>query len=232
MTLEFAVRISEIMLALAIFQQSLEHLKDRQGRALFAVRIVLCGVLLTGVASGVALAGLFATSIAYLQRFAGPYNGGSDKMTILIIFCLMIARLGPSPLWAELAMSYLAVQLVLSYFVSGYVKIVKPEWRSGQALVDVFTFSAYPVSESLRGWADRPRLLQAMSWGVMGFEVLFPVALLHFATLGVGLAIAATFHLANAFLFGLNRFFWIWVCAYPSLIWFQGRVFVDGLHLF
>ena len=225
MTLELAVRISEIMLALAVVQQSLEHLKDRQGRVLFAVRIVLCGVLLTGVASGVALAGLFAVSVLYLHRFAGPYNGGSDKMTILITFCLMIARLGPSQLWAELAMSYLAVQLVLSYFVSGYVKIVKPEWRSGQALVDVFTFSAYPVSESLRAWATHPRLLQAMSWGVMGFEVFFPLAVLHIAALGMGLAIAATFHLANAFLFGLNRFFWIWICAYPSVIWFQGRIF-------
>jgi hypothetical protein len=59
----------------------------------------------------------------------------------------------------------------------------------------------------------------------MGFEVLFPLALLHPLALYAGLVIAATFHLANAFLFGLNRFFWIWICAYPSLIWFQGRVF-------
>ena len=86
-----------------------------------------------------------------------------------------------------------------------------------------------PVSESLRGWAARPRLLQLMSWGVMGFEVLFPLAVLHPLALYTGLAIAAAFHLANAFLFGLNRFFWIWIwiwiCAYPSLIWFQSLLF-------
>ena len=225
MTLEFAIRLSEVMLALAMIQQASEHLRETRGRALFVARISLCLMLLAGLQPGAALLGLFLTSLVHLWRYGGPYNGGSDKMTILIVTCLMVARLGPNPLWAELAMSYLAVQLALSYFVSGYVKIVKPEWRSGQALVDVFTFSAYPVSESLRGWAKRPRLLQGMSWGVMGFEVLFPLALLHPLALYAGLVIAATFHLANAFLFGLNRFFWIWICAYPSLIWFQGRVF-------
>ena len=223
MTLDLAMRVTEVMLALAMIQQGLEHLRDK-GRTLFALRIALCLWVLSGVTTGFALLGLFSTSLVHLHRFGGPYNGGSDKMTILIVTCLMVAQIGPSPLWAELAMAYLAVQLVLSYFVSGYVKIVKPEWRLGQALVDVFTFSAYPVSESLRGWAAHPRLLQVMSWGVMGFEVLFPLALLHPVALYAGLAIAATFHLANAFLFGLNRFFWIWICAYPSLIWFQGRL--------
>ena len=28
---------------------------------------------------------------------------------------------------------------------------------------------------------------------------------------------------ANACLFGLNRF-WIWICAYPSILWLQQRV--------
>ena len=40
----------------------------------------------------------------------------------------------------------------------------------------------------------------------------------------VPLLLAAAFHLSNAMLFGLNRFFWIWLCAYPSLIWLQARL--------
>jgi hypothetical protein len=42
------------------------------------------------------------------------------------------------------------------------------------------------------------------------------------------LALAAAFHLANACLFGLNRFFWVWLAAYPSLIWLQHRIFGVG----
>jgi len=89
----------------------------------------------------------------------------------------------------------------------------------------VFQFSAYPVAEDLRALAGRPRLLLAASWAVMLFELLFPLALLHPAALVAALAGAALFHLANALLFGLNRFFWVWLAAYPALLWFQHRVF-------
>jgi len=38
----------------------------------------------------------------------------------------------------------------------------------------------------------------------------------------IALAIGAAFHLANAFAFGLNRFLWAWLAAYPAL-WFWAR---------
>ena len=59
----------------------------------------------------------------------------------------------------------------------------------------------------------------------MLFELAFPLALASLATLALALVGAACFHLANAFLFGLNRFFWTWIAAYPSLIWLQERIF-------
>ncbi|MFY0595512.1 MAG: HTTM domain-containing protein [Cognatishimia sp.] len=223
MSFDAMMRLTEVMLALAILQAVVEHIWVGRDRALFASRVLACVWLLTGVYSGFAVGGLWLTSLVLLHRFGGPYNGGADKMTMLITTCLGAAHLFPS--WADLAMAYLAVQLVLSYFVSGYVKLVNPEWRSGQALVDVFRFSAYPVSERLRGWADRPRLLWLMSWSVIGFEVIFPLTLLNPISLLAGMVVAATFHLTNACLFGLNRFFWIWLCAYPSLIWLQDRLF-------
>ena len=40
-----------------------------------------------------------------------------------------------------------------------------------------------------------------------------------------GLVVAGTFHLANACLFGLNRFFWTWLAVYPAILWLQGRLF-------
>jgi hypothetical protein len=131
----------------------------------------------------------------------------------------------PDERWRAVAFGYLAAQLTLSYFISGWVKIINPDWRGGVALRDVFSFSAYPVGENLRGWADHPGLLRVMSWAVMGFELLFPLCLISRPALIVGLAVAAMFHFANACLFGLNRFFWIWLAAYPSLIWFQERLF-------
>jgi len=226
LSLADTVRLTEVLLSLAIIQQSAEHM-TRAGteRLIFGTRVLIALGLLLGGSAGLAIGALFAVELGMLHRFQGPYNGGSSKMTLLIIACLGAYHLAPTDRTRELAMAYLAAQLTLSYFVSGYVKVIRPEWRSGAALTDVFRFSAYPVSERLREWAGRPRVLWGMSWGVMGFELAFPLTLLHPLALMAGLLVAACFHLSNALFFGLNRFFWIWICAYPSILWFQDRVF-------
>lgn len=224
MTIDLAIRLTELMLGLAFIQQSIEHLhRPSDEKILFAGRIVLSAVLVSGFLTIWTLMALVGLSLFILTRFNGPYNGGSDRMGLLILICLTLAHIAPNASWQNIAFGYLAVQLILSYFISGWVKFVNIEWRSGRALQDVFAYTIYPVSEHLRPIADRPKLLFIMSWCVIGFELLFPLSLLHIHTLYIALIIAGTFHLANAFLFGLNRFFWIWLCAYPSILWFQGQ---------
>ena len=163
-------------------------------------------------------------SVWMRHRVAGPYKGGSDRMGLLVLYCLTLAHALPPGLAREAAFGYLALQVVLSYFISGQVKLVNPDWRRGVALRDVFAFSAYPVSEGLRGFARRPRLILAMSWVVILFELAFPLSVLHPDLLIAALVVALAFHLANACLFGLNRFVWAWLASYPSLIWLQDRV--------
>ncbi len=229
MSLELAIRITEILLALAFIQQSMEHMhapKDEQ--RLFLLRIVLSVLLLFRFQVQWVCLALVILGVFILKRFNGPYNGGSDRMSLLILCCLTLVHFMPTVQWQEYIFGYLAMQVVLSYFIAGWVKIVNPQWRSGQALADVFAFSAYPVSESLRGWVQRPALLCVMGWMVMLFELLFPFTLLTQPTLILGLVIAAAFHFANACLFGLNRFLWIWLAAYPSILWLQGRLFGVG----
>lgn len=228
MTLEAAIRASEILLALAFLQQSAEHIFGRRGRRLFLPRAVLSTGLLCGIISPWLLLGLSAHSILILHRFQGPYNGGSDRMGLLILYCLTLAHWLPEGPAQQAALGYLAVQVVMSYFISGKVKIMNPAWRSGQALRDVFQFSAYPVSENLRDFANRPQLLWTASWAVILFEVLFPLSFLNDTVLIGTLVVAALFHIANACLFGLNRFVWFWIAAYPSLIWLQGRLIGGG----
>lgn len=229
MSLDYAIRLTEILLALAFIQQNIEHFhapKDEQ--LLFMPRIFLSILLLLGFQTQWVCLALVILALFILKRFQGPYNGGSDRMGLLVLCCLSLVHFMPTVRWQETIFGYLALQLVLSYFISGWVKIINPEWRNGRALRDVFQFSAYPVSEALRSWADWPRLLCLMSWAVMLFELLFPLTLITQTTLIIGLIIAATFHFANACLFGFNRFFWIWLTAYPSILWLQQRIFVLG----
>ncbi len=225
MLIEQAVRYSEIILALAYAQQSIEFIRGLQPERTWGViRLLLSILLLMGFQPVLVEAGLLIIACILLYRFQGPYNGGSDCMSILVLLCLFFSHIAPTPFWQQLVLGYLAFQLTFSYFQSGYIKIINADWRSGQALADVFAITAYPVSEHARRWAKSPQLMFVMSWSVIVFELLFPLSLLNHYALIVALAIAAMFHLANACLFGLNRFFWIWPAAYPIIVWFQSRI--------
>lgn len=215
-----AVRLTEILMAMAFIHQSLEHLwATKSLRPLFLARIFLCIALIAGFS--LASVGLFFVALFMLHHFQGPYNGGSDRMSLLTLTCITFVHILPDEQWQHYAFGYLAIQLILSYLIAGWVKIVNPEWRDGRALIDVFTFSIYPVSKTTRKWVKRPRLLFIASWTVMIFELLFPLFLITQTMLFVGLGLAASFHFANHYLFGFNRFFWIWIATYPSLIWLQ-----------
>ena len=227
MLLEQAVRYSEIILAFAYAQQSLEYIRGLQPEKTWgALRLFLSFLLLIGFQPVLVEAGLLIIACVLLYRFQGPYNGGSDCMSMLVLLCLFLSHIAPTEFWQQIALGYLAFQLTFSYFQSGYIKIINTDWRSGQALTDVFAITAYPVSEHARRWAQSPRLMFVMSWSVIVFELLFPLSLLNHYALIAALVIAATFHLANACLFGLNRFFWIWPAAYPIILWFQSRIVV------
>lgn len=226
MTYAAAFRLTEILLCLALIQQGLEHLKGGKAeRRLFLIRTALCVLVILGISSPWPLAAMAVLSLFILHRFQGPYNGGSDRMGLLALWCLTLSQLAPGQNLKEVMFAYLGAQLMLSYLISGWVKVINPDWRSGRALTDVFQFSAYPVSEGLRAWAARPQVMFLMSWAVMLFELTFPLTLVSPVALACGLVIAAAFHLANASLFGLNRFFWTWISVYPALIWLQDRLF-------
>jgi hypothetical protein len=229
MNLVESIRLTELLLGFALAQQSVEHIHTQRNEwPLFMPRLLLATLLIIGVQTAWVTAALLLLGVLILHRFQGPYNGGSDRLGLLMLCCLCLTHLAPTQAWQDIAFGYLALQTLLSYVISGWVKLVNPEWRSGRALRDVFEFSAYPVSDGLRQWSASPRLLLCMSWAVMGFELLLPLLLLSRTTLYVALVIAACFHLANACLFGLNRFFWTWLAAYPSLLWFQQRIFVTS----
>ncbi|MBT6843215.1 MAG: HTTM domain-containing protein [Candidatus Melainabacteria bacterium] len=225
MSLIEAIRLTEIFLAIALLQQSLEHLRTAQDeRKLFIPRIILSILLLLGLWTPWICVLLLIQALIILKHFDGPYNGGSDRMSLLILSCLCLINFMPSSQLQGYVLGYLALQVLLSYFAAGCCKFINREWWSGRALQDLFRFSAYPASQDLRSLADHPKVLLFASWISILFELLFPLTLLNQNLLIIGLLAALTFHLTNAYLFGLNRFVWAWIAAYPALFWLQGQL--------
>lgn len=185
--------------------------------------------LLTAGQGGVALLSfLFLGNILVLIRWRGAFNGGSDFMTLVVLTGLLIAHgvgAGGDPeLGMQAGLWYICIQAVTSYFISGWVKILRPEWRNGEAMTIFLNGAVYgplPADHPLR----RPRLALLGSWAFILWECAFPFALVNPMHAVSFCAVAACFHFLVFAFFGLNRFFWAWMCSFPAIVWCAGRPF-------
>jgi hypothetical protein len=165
---------------------------------------------------------LFVGNLLILIRWRGAFNGGSDFMTLVVLTGLLIAQVvgafGNVALGWQAGFWYIAIQAITSYFMSGAVKLLRSEWRNGSAMTIFLNGAIYgPLSAShpLRNQA----LAMLGSWGFIVWEILFPFSLLDPRLAAVFCAVAALFHFLVFWFFGLNRFFWAWMCAFPAIIW-------------
>lgn len=176
--------------------------------------------------NAVAMGFLFAGNLLILIRWRGAFNGGSDFLTLVVLTGLCIIHLGA--LWFEplLAMRaglwYIAIQAITSYFMSGWVKILRPEWRRGEAMTVFLNGAIYgPLPPG--HWLHRPALAFLGSWAFILWECAFPFALVN-PLHAIGFcAVAAVFHFLVFWFFGLNRFFWAWMASFPAIVWCAGQ---------
>jgi hypothetical protein len=167
---------------------------------------------------------LVVTTFLISLRWLGTFNGGSDYMTFLILYSITIARYFGNERILKGALLYIAIQTCLSYFVAGIVKLKNADWRSGKALVSFLTESHYEVPARVKRWAQDPNyfwLFRWVSWKVIAFECVFPLALYGPKTCAWFIFSACLFHLSTFYVFGLNRFFFAWVAAYPALFYWS-----------
>ena len=159
-----------------------------------------------------------ACTIAIAVRFRGTYNGGSDAMLVVVLLGLAIASAG----WPRAGLAYIAAQLVLSYAIAGVAKLGDPHWRRGDAFAILVALPAYGVPARLAKLLARPAIGRLGAFATLAFECGFVIALFDRTTCIAALAVGAAFHLGNAIVFGLDRFWWTWLAAYPAL-WFTAR---------
>ncbi len=161
---------------------------------------------------------LIGTTTLIALRWRGSFNGGSDSMTLVVLVGLTLALMRPSSSVVVLAgMAYIAVQLVLSYFIAGIVKLKHRTWRSGKALQGFVTYAAYSIHPWLKDILEQRVVGRAVNWAVILFECSFPLALMSPRICLIYISLAALFHLGNVYVFGLNRFAFAWAAAYPAL---------------
>jgi len=165
---------------------------------------------------------LLVTQLGIGARFRGTFNGGSDYMSVVVLLGLSVSALGQSsPLLAKAGFAYVCVQLVLSYFIAGVVKVVRADWWNGRALSRLVASHRYGAPAWLGSALSQTAVARPLSWSVLLFELSFPLSLLCGKFALVWLVTGALFHVGNVIAFGLNRFFFVWLSAYPALLYFS-----------
>ena len=162
--------------------------------------------------------GLLATTSLIALRWRGTFNGGADYMTVLVLLMLSIeAVFHGNPIVRLGCLWYLAIQAILSYFISGLVKVRNTDWRSGCAIQRFLCGPPYDPPAFFVGLSKHSRLMLLSSWMLIAFEVSFPLTLQGPAVCAVFLCAALLFHVLNFGAFGLNRFIFAWSATYPAL---------------
>ncbi|HVY32335.1 MAG TPA: hypothetical protein VHB79_37620 [Polyangiaceae bacterium] len=195
--------------------------------ALLVVRLPLAGLLAMGFWWCAPL--LLVSQLAIGARFRGTFNGGSDYMTVVVLSGLSAAAGGLNqPLLLKAGLAYVTVQLVLSYFIAGCVKVSRSEWRRGEALRRLLSSNRYGTPAWISVLVAKPPAARLAAGALLAFECGFPLALVGPRMALPFMACGALFHLGNAAAFGLNRFLFAWVAAYPALLYFSAQLAISS----
>lgn len=190
---------------------------------LLVIRLA-CGVLLLFDSSLIVLLILLFSTILICLRWRGVFNGGSDYMSVLVLTSLTVVSLDPDSDKIMLGVIwYLSIQLCSSYFIAGIVKLQKANWRNGTALSGFISSTIYRDNLLTQAIAKSSGGSKILAWIIMLFELMSPITLFNQTFCIVYLLFAFAFHLANFYVFGLNRFIFTWISCYPALIYVSGR---------
>ncbi len=234
-----AVTLCQRLLGAGLLLQTGELLATRQiysGAGALAGRSVLPGLVLRVLGSiwllaaaserssavAVTVHGLMlANSVWLTVRSRGPVCGGSDSMLFQVQLGLLVICLGNvAPVAVRVGLGWIAAQSVLSYFLAAVAKLRNRSWWSGRALQNLFASTGpYALLPAVRPWAANRSRCRWLGWGVMLLQFAAPAVLvLPVEVRWILIALLGAFHLANAFVIGLNRFVWAWFATYPALL--------------
>ena len=210
------------------FGKVLDVVADRRvTRALHVARVLAAVSLwapLPRGAKAVANGVLSASQVAlYARHLYG--SDGADQVSFLVQALATAARAGQrKPAVVDACLWFIALQSVLSYTVSGWAKLPSETWRSGRALPGITRTRTYGDERVWKVMKSHPRLTRLAAHAVLALECGFPLVFVAGGRLApLFLGSAGAFHLVNARVMGLGRFFWSFASTYPAVLYASGR---------
>ncbi len=239
MSLQTTFFLTTHLLSFTLFLQAVEMLAISQDSSflrvwnfqkpwlnlkLLSVAQIILAATCFFVPSGYIFLALFFTHLGMCVRFRGSFNGGSDMMTFVVLSGVLLGLFLPNVNSLKLGLSYIAIHTLYSYFKAGLVKSIRPEWRDGKAVPEFLQNSLLSDARRFGIYLSQTKHLSRMI-GIfaVSFELSFPLILFFPKLVWIYFICALVFHFLIYLAFGLNRFFWIWLSAWPAAIYFTSN---------
>lgn len=197
---------------------------DRADKVFHVVRCALGAAILIpgrgrtwdGIRLG-ANAGL--SVLGMINQARSRYGGdGSDQAALQVHTASAIARVGGDARSIDAGLWYLSLQGVLSYGVSGWVKLAGRPWREGVAVSGVMRTHTYGHEGVWNVLRRHPRLEKIATASMLAFESSYPVVYVAGPVVSAAYsAVAMGFHAANGVIMGLGRFVWGFASFHPAI---------------
>jgi len=172
---------------------------------------------------------LLTTLLGVVIITSRSYYGmdGARQLTVVVLVGLLLAATAPAgTVVSQIALGFVAAQLVLSYTVSGTAKLVSSQWRSGTAIVGILSTSTYGNPSLHRFLRSHRRIAVSLCLGTIAFEAGFVlIVIASISTPLLLIPVGVIFHGSIALAMGLNNFFWAFTAAYPPLVFVLSQLF-------
>lgn len=150
---------------------------------------------------------------------------GAEQVRSIVAVALLLQSFAPaSPLVAAAALAFLAAMAAGIYMGSGLLKCRQAEWRQGTALVQLLRVKVMGWPPAGDWLARFPAVARLLGWGVLAFQIGFPLAFAHPVVAGVLILVGGLMHLGIGAMMGVNRFFWSMLSLHPA-VWYVAQIF-------
>jgi hypothetical protein len=171
---------------------------------------------------------LYFLSTLCLLAFAAKSSygmDGSDQVMLLLNIVLLAIYIKDDAITRLISFSFISLQLLFSYFISGYGKLSASVWRNGEALTGIMGNTIYGNDMMYSLFRTSRPLAVVMSWTVFLWETLFFISIFCPSAIFVAVLLAGVaFHFTNAIVMGLNTFMIAFLACYFPLLYFYQAV--------
>lgn len=167
---------------------------------------------------------VLATGLLLFARGNYGYDG-ADQMNWILFGSLSLVSIESSGTTRLAFLWFIAIQACLSYLVAGVAKATAKGWRDGSFLIGIVGTRMYGHPGLGAILRTHPRLSAALSVGIISWECCFVFVLLAPPLLALlWLTLGFVFHMANAYIMGLNTFLWSFLSTYPAILYCSGSI--------